>query len=209
MNYFDIAITVIVFIFIVMGFRKGLVAEVVGLIGILIAFYLAYRFSADAATLIPQQFNLPPTLNIMLGFLIVFGGIMLFFKMLAKTLEKTIQPTVLNWLDKTGGIAIGGAKGVIAASIVIFLFSLTPIAPKVEADTNKSLFYNRIIYVAPMLFETVYDMFPIGKPLNDIKNGFISKVDVSTSGAGAADTVEKLRPERRPQESNRSTSYNF
>ena len=208
MNYFDIAILVIVFIFLVMGFRKGLVAEVVGLLGILIAVFLAFRFGTSAADLVPEQFNFPKILNIFIGFILVFGGVFLFFKFLAKTLEKVIHPTALSWLDKSGGLALGAVEGVITASVAIFLFSLTPLESAVENDINDSLFYHEVGSVAPKLFDFAHQMFPVEKNLDDIKNTLFSKFDGSTTSTTVEKTVNQIRDrEPRPtQQTNRSTS---
>lgn len=208
MNYFDIAIMVIVFIFIVMGFRKGLVAEVVGLLGMFVALMLAVRFASSAAKLVPEQLNLPPVITLFMGFLLVFGGVILFFKFVANALKKIMHPKALNWFDKLGGIVLGGIEGVITASVLIFLFSLTPLAIAVEKDIDESLLYAPVEGVAPQLFDLAHQMFPLDRTFAEIKNGLISKIEGSSAGSAAERAASNLRPARPTpqQQSNRSTS---
>ena len=177
MNYFDVAIAVIIIAFIIMGFRKGLIAEVLGLLGIVIAFFLAIRFGGFAAGFIPERFKLPEILNYVAGFILVFGGVVIFFRMLTKALKSVIHPTALKGLDKIGGLMIGFAEGLLIASVIVFLFSLTPLADAAEEDIDESLFYYPTSKIAPMIFDTVYNIVPVDKKLNEIKDQVVEQLE--------------------------------
>jgi membrane protein required for colicin V production len=204
MNYFDFTIMVIVFIFIVMGFRKGLVAEVLGLIGILVAIVMAVRFGPEAARLIPERFQVPQIIAVFAGFAAVFGGIMALFHLLTKGMQKTMHPTALKWLDKMGGVLIGAVEGTFIASVLIFVFSLTPLAVAVEEDIDRSLLYRATGRVAPSVLQVAYEMVPVGKTFDEIKSNILGKLESVEAKKVVEEVTEQAQTTTQPRRSNRS-----
>lgn len=190
MNYFDITILTIILIFIIVGLRKGLLAEVVGLVGIAAALVLAVRFGPEFGRLFAKRFHLPELLALFGGFAIVFGGVWMFFHFLKGTLEKVLSPVAIKWLDKIGGLLLGAVEGVIVASILIFLFSLTPLAPAVEQDIERSQLYHPTERVAPALFDAARRMVPLEKTFAQLKGTMVERIDRT----GAKAVVEQVKP---------------
>jgi membrane protein required for colicin V production len=196
-NYFDITILTIILIFIVVGLRKGLLAEVVGLIGIAAALVVAVRFGPEAGRLFVRRFHLPELLALFGGFALVFGGVWMFFHMLKSALEKVLSPVAIKWLDKIGGLLLGAVEGVVVASILIFLFSLTPLAPAVEEDIERSALYHPTERVAPALFDAARRMVPLEKTFAQLKGTMVERIEQS----GAKTVVEQVKPQQPPPSS--------
>ncbi|MCR4439941.1 MAG: CvpA family protein [bacterium] len=189
MNYFDITILTIILIFIFVGWRKGLLAEVVGLIGIAAALVMAVRFGPDAGRVFARRFHLPELLAVFAGFALVFGGVWMFFHIFKSALEKVLSPMAIKWLDKLGGLLLGVVEGVVVASILIFLFSLTPLAPAVEQDIERSQLYHPTERVAPALFDAARRMFPIERTFAQLKGTMVERIERT----GATSVVEQAK----------------
>lgn len=207
MNYFDISILTVILIFIFVGFRKGLLAEVVGLLGIAVALVLAVRYGPDAGSAVVRRTHVPELLGVFLGFALVFGGVWMFFHMFKSALEKVLSPMAIKWLDKLGGLFLGAVEGVVVASILIFLFSLTPLAAAVEEDIERSQLYHPTERVAPALFEAARRMLPLEKTFAQLKGTMVEKIERS----GAPQVIERAKPQfppaRQPaRQPSRSTS---
>ncbi len=194
MNYFDITILTIILIFIFVGFRKGLLAEVVGLLGIVVALVLAVRYGPEAGRLFVRRVHLPELLGVFIGFAIVFGGVWMFFHMFKSGLEKVLSPMAIKWLDKLGGLMLGAIEGVVVASILIFLFSLTPLAPAVEEDIERSQLYRPTERVAPALFDAARRMVPLEKTFAQVKGTMVERIERS----GAKQVIEQVKPQLPP-----------
>lgn len=190
MNYFDITILTIILIFIIVGLRKGLLAEVVGLVGVAAALVLAVRFGPEFGRLFAKRFHLPELLALFAGFAVVFGGVWMFFHFLKGTLEKVLSPVAIKWLDKIGGLLLGAVEGVIVASILIFLFSLTPLAPAVEQDIERSQLYHPTERMAPALFDAARRMMPLEKTFAQLKGTMVERIERT----GAKAVVEQVKP---------------
>ncbi|MDZ7379019.1 MAG: CvpA family protein [candidate division KSB1 bacterium] len=202
MNYFDISILTIILVFIVVGFRKGLLAEVVGLLGIAVALVLAVRYGPEAGRLFVRRTHLPELLGVFIGFAVVFGGVWMFFHMFKSALEKVLSPMAIKWVDKLGGLFLGAVEGVVVASILIFLFSLTPLAGAVEEDIERSQLYRPTERVAPALFDAARRMVPLEKTFAQLKGNMVERIERS----GATQVIEQAKPQLPPRQQARRPS---
>lgn len=75
-------------------------------------------------------------------------------------------------LDKTAGALFGFIQGVIIASVL--LFNLSYIDIPVKSTRESSLLYNRVLNVAPMIFDKVISFSPeLKKIYEEYKQKFI------------------------------------
>lgn len=117
MIWFDIAVAVVVAFNIFRGLRKGLIMEVISLVGIAVALWMAadhWDFVSPFWNFIPQ-----PLAVQILSFLTVFVLTYLLFFILGAILKGAVRRTLaLGWLDILGGGLLGGLEAWIPISLL-------------------------------------------------------------------------------------------
>ncbi len=151
MNYIDYLIIVIALIGFILGFKDGLVRKIIGLIGIVLAFFLAFEYSQTLGKYLNSFFNNDDYLsNVISGILIFFAVILI-----ASILKRIIHP--VDKLNKFLNQLIGGFIGTI--QIFFFLsgiFLLLDIIGFPNDKTKKeSLMYSYVSDIIPKSIDLV------------------------------------------------------
>ena len=161
MSAIDIIILICFLPAIYEGLTKGLVAELVSIISILLGAWLAFHFSDIACGWLTDYFpSVSPTLINLIGFLIIFAIGIGLLSLLGKIVEKVIKIAMLGWLNRILGLALALVKGMIIISLFIVLFSnLNGVLELVSQETlDESVAYNP-------LKDLGYEIFPYLKAL--------------------------------------------
>jgi membrane protein required for colicin V production len=111
----------------VLGAWRGLVYEVMSVIGWLAAFVLAQWFAADVAARLPMQ-SAGDSLRYAAGFVLVFIASVFVAELISALLRKVITVIGLRPVDRLLGAAFGVFRGVIlllALTVVLQLTSMT------------------------------------------------------------------------------------
>lgn len=166
MNWVDIVVIALLAAAVLLGFRKGLVQELVGIIALVVAFFFALLFHQAAAGLLMKTFpKLPdvvaPTVGFMMMFLAAFGAITLAGWLLAKI----IKASPLDFADKVGGMAVGLFKGALVVSILLMLLALVPLPKEVSRKMDRSAAIRTVRKVAPWVYQKSKGLWPKAKEL--------------------------------------------
>jgi len=123
----DWILLVILLASLLMGAWRGLVYEVMSVIGWLTAFVMAQWFAADVATHLPMQ-SAGDSLRYAAGFVIVFVASVFVAGLISAMLRKLISVIGLRPVDRVLGACFGLFRGVIfllVLSVVLNLLSMT------------------------------------------------------------------------------------
>lgn len=166
MSWVDIVILVLLGAAVALGFKKGLVQEIVGIIALVVAFFFALLFHQAAAGLLQRAFpKLPavvaPTAGFIAMFLAAFGAITLAGWLLAKI----IRASPLDFADKVGGMAVGLFKGALVISILLMLLALVPLPAEVSRKLDRSAAIRTVRKVAPWVYRKSKNLWPKAKEL--------------------------------------------
>jgi len=180
----DLVIVFILSFFIFRGFKNGLVTELVRIIGTYAGLVVAVKYMSDLAIKIHDAINLPPTLVLIISFMVIFTPIVLIFKFLASKFLEAIKFSVsLGLLDKIGGVALGLLKGAIVVSLLTVVLSFATFSPELQKEIEQSVLFEPMKQVLPMVYEAIKVILSDSKPLADeLKEGF--------SGFGMDSSVE-------------------
>jgi len=180
----DLVIVFILSFFIFRGFKNGLVTELVRIIGTYAGLVVAVKYMSDFAIKIHGAINLPPTLVLIISFMVIFTPIVLIFKFLASKFLEAIKFSVsLGLLDKIGGVALGLLKGAIVVSLLTVVLSFATFSPELQKEIEQSVLFEPMKQVLPMVYEAIKVILSDSKPLADeLKEGF--------SGFGMDSSVE-------------------
>jgi membrane protein required for colicin V production len=156
LNYLDYIILVILVLFLIQGYRKGIIIGLASIAALVLGIYAAVHFSNYLdATLVehlhPSRKWLP-ILSFTITFLLVVIAVML----VAKLTEKLVDVVGMGFFNHIGGAALGLVKGVILVSILIFMILSVDKKGKwiSEKDKNGSAFFNPAAKVFPKLMKT-------------------------------------------------------
>ena len=176
MNIFDIIILVLIGIFCVKGFIRGLIMEVFTLVGLLLGYVIAMREMSTVAGWIEKVINIPSFVSGMVSFFLIFIVVVVFFRWLAGALRMITRRTILAWIDRSGGILIGLFKGVLMTSLLLLLFSIVPVSESADTEQKNSFLFRPIRSVAPAVFNFLKHTFPKTKSFyNEAKEVVSSK----------------------------------
>ena len=166
MNWVDIVIIVLLGAAVLLGFRKGLVQEIVGIIALVAAFFFALLAHRAAAGGLLKTFpKLPVAVAPTAGFIIMFLAAFAAITLLGWLMAKIIKASPLDFADKLGGMAIGLFKGALAISILLMLLALIPLPREVTQKMDRSAAIRSIRKVAPWVYEKTKGLWPKAQEL--------------------------------------------
>lgn len=138
MNGLDLAILLILCLFLVKGLWKGLVRQICSLAGIALGIVLSWSFSATLGPELARLSGWPPRVSLVIvGAMLFFVGVLVFY-VLGFYMGKLATQPVLAVLNRFGGALFGLIEGVALLAVVIYLLTLWPMVARkgvVQAST--------------------------------------------------------------------------
>lgn len=126
MTTLDWVLAGVLFFFLLLGAWRGLVYEVLSVLGWAASFYVAQWYAPHAATLLPLQSASEPV-RYAAAFVLVFIAAVFAAGLLAFLLKKLVEAIGLRPVDRTLGAAFGLLRGMIlllAATVVMDMTAL-------------------------------------------------------------------------------------
>ena len=123
MNYLDIIIAIILLLFGVKGFRKGLIIEVVTLLAFAVGIYGAMHFSDFTAEHLKEFMEINPKYLNTTAFVLTLILLFILVNIIGRMVTKLIQAMNLGFFNKLGGAVFGMAKGVLLCSIMVMVLN--------------------------------------------------------------------------------------
>lgn len=148
MNWLDIVIFVVLGIGLLVGARRGLVRQVFGLAGLLIAIALGYSFMEGVGGSLETRIGVPADYSSIAGFGLVFLGAQLFFMIISRGVDRFIKNIIfVGTVNRILGGAFGVVTACLAFSLVLYVLASVGLPPsEVRGDSA--------------LYEVVYQFFP-------------------------------------------------
>ncbi|MBG0790312.1 MAG: CvpA family protein [Desulfovibrionaceae bacterium] len=165
MNFLDIILICIVALFLLRGFFRGLVQEVVSLVAVILAIVLASNFNHLLQPHLARYIDSEMTVDV-LSYTIIFVGTLALFWAVAKLIRTMLDVSLLGWVDRTAGALFGLLEGVLIA--LIGLMFLHTFAPNADVLTQSAI-APRARYVLDKLEEYI-DIPSPQEALNNAKD---------------------------------------
>lgn len=105
----------------VLGFKKGLLLEIFGVLAFVLAIIGGFKLMEVGMVYLSEYFDFVDQLLPFISFIIIFLAIILLVNMLGKLLKKAIDLTLLGGFDKFAGAILGLVKWAIGVSILLWL----------------------------------------------------------------------------------------
>lgn len=158
MNLLDLIILVPLLLFAFRGFKTGLVRELFGVAGLVLAVFFAFQYMGELSVYLRVQLETEIAFVPYFSFGIIFLLVMLAIQILIYFVEGVLKITFLSLPNRLFGSAFGALKVGLVISVILLLFSGFSL-PEDEVITE-SVFYPYIINLAPETYNTVAKIYP-------------------------------------------------
>lgn len=124
MTVFDYTVLIIIGLSVVFSVMRGLVKEVLGILGWVAAFYIGRTYTEQLLPMMPADIP-SDSLKVLAAFLVLFLATLLFASLLAIAISAIFKKIGLGWLNRVLGALFGFLKGILIVCILVFLAGLT------------------------------------------------------------------------------------
>jgi membrane protein required for colicin V production len=132
MNLVDILIWVVLILFAVKGFLKGLMKEVCSLLGLLVGGWAAFKYDHTLAEAIRPLIHLPHGISVFLSFILIFLLLGILFYLFGYLLTVVLKIMLLGWLNRFGGVFFGLLEGALLLCIILYFGTSRPVPEKLR-----------------------------------------------------------------------------
>ncbi len=154
MNYLDIIIAIVLFLFGWKGLRKGLVIEVVTLAAFGVGIYGAMHFSDFTAERLVEYVEVKPEYLNTVAFVLTFILLVVVVNLIGRAVSKLVESLNMGFFDKIGGFLFGVAKGVLLCSLFLLVLNNLQLLGLVKEDVKKdSKLYPYVEMTVPYLYQ--------------------------------------------------------
>ena len=135
------------------GVRNGLVVGVFSMVGWIIGLIAAVRFSDSAAKYLEGVIDVSPRWLSIIAFTAVFIAVMLLVRIGAGIIVKTMEITMMGWINQLGGIFFYVVLYALIFSVIIYF------AEKVKLLNEETISSSRVYHAFQPVFITLKSLF--------------------------------------------------
>jgi membrane protein required for colicin V production len=151
-NIVDLILLVVLSLFALRGYFKGLFREIFSLLGLVAGFLLAARYDERAAALLAESWKTSFIFLRAAAFVTIFFVVSLAFNLLGWLLNRSAGFLFLQSLNRIGGVVVGAGKGAALIGLAILFLVSTPLMPpRVQDNLGHSYLGSTFQYLAQQL----------------------------------------------------------
>ena len=151
-NPIDAGLIAILVFSVLLGLLRGMLMEVLSLLGWLVSWYAAQWWGVQVATYVPLG-SPGSDLNRLAGFVATFVTVLVVWSILSWLLQKLMRASPLNAGDRALGALFGFFRGLVVVTVIVMVVSLTPFAkaPMWQDSIGTRWFRGAIAILKPVL----------------------------------------------------------
>jgi membrane protein required for colicin V production len=136
-NWIDLTLAVLLIVSIISGLKLGFVRTAIGLVSSILGLVFGLNYYRAVAVSLRPHISNSGTADLV-GFLVVFMGIVVLGEVVTGILARFIRSTDLVWLDRALGGAFGVVRGMLFGAIMIWgLMAFLPVQPKLVLSQSR------------------------------------------------------------------------
>jgi len=153
MNTTDIIIIIPILWAMYVGFRKGFIVQLAGIVGVIIGIWLGFRFGR----MVGDWLDLTGDTARIIGFTVVVIATLIGCALLGRLLGGLIKLTGLGMLDTIGGMLLSTLKMLLILSVLIFCFDIANNQWRIVKRTQieHSRLYTPVMKISQSIFPVV------------------------------------------------------
>ncbi len=155
MEIIRIGIGIILLVFFIIGLKRGLIRQVLEVLGLIAAFIGSFYLAHYLAAYIDSKIDLSYRIALVIAAVLIFAGIVVLFYFLGLSLQKFFKMTILGAFDRLMGGVFGAVKGVLLISLVLVIVLSIPVDWGFQDQIREDAVTGSIYPVLPVLFDLV------------------------------------------------------
>lgn len=159
----DIIAVIVVVVFFIRGYMKGLIVAAFSVLAIILGIFCALKLSERLATWLMENDYVTSGWAQVVSYAILFIGVMMLVRLVAKALESGLKLVMLGWANKAAGGLLYALIGVVVWSTFLWLGREVNVVT--DEHIEESATYEYIQPVAPKVAEQVGVLWPMAKDL--------------------------------------------
>ncbi len=120
------------------GFTKGFLEQAIELLGVVGAFVLAILLGGVFANVLEEKLSIPYSPAVVISSIILFFLGLVLTHFLAKAVGKAVKMTLLGWVDRMAGAAMGLIMAMIISSLLITAALEIPVSRGFQRDVSRA-----------------------------------------------------------------------
>ncbi len=160
MVWVDYAIIIIVTLSALISVLRGFVKEALSLVAWVLAFWVAFTFHQNLATILTQYID-TPSLRLISAFALLFVVTLIIAAIVNNLISTLVKKSGLTGTDRMLGVIFGIARGVVIVAILVLMAGLTqlPADPWWQDSIFIKHFQEMAIWLKGFLPEDIADNF--------------------------------------------------
>lgn len=151
MGWLDLVVLVVLTFYVFTGYRRGLVGQLFGLAGIILALVAAFAFFGYVSSILNAVLPIGSELCNILGFILIVAVVNGLFALIASRWRAATKSTTLSLIDSIAGAVFGGLKALLVMVIIIVILVSLPI-PALRQSIEDAPVASRILQTAPLFY---------------------------------------------------------
>lgn len=174
MKTLDIILLVPLIFGAVLGFRKGLLVELIGIVAFVLAIIAGFKLMEVGMVYLDEYIDGFNELLPFVSFIVIFLAIIILINMLGKLLKKMIDMTILGGFDNVAGGIVGLAKWAIGVSILLWLCANFGV--ELPGQGEDLVLYPYLAELGPNIISRLDTVLPFAKDMLDSIKELLSPV---------------------------------
>ena len=154
---------IILILFFIKGYSRGLIFAAFSLIAVLLGIILALRFSQELATWMLAKGWVSSGWSLALSYILLFTVVVIVARLLAKLLRKALELMMLGIVDRIAGGIVFVCLGAILWSTMLWMGGRMHVITHEMIASSKT--YGLLSQVAPYVFGFVGHLLPFAKDI--------------------------------------------
>lgn len=147
----DIIVAVILILAVIKGYQRGLIVGVFSFLAVIIGLAAAIKLSTVVAGYIGKAIKISDAWLPVISFAVVFIIVVLLVRLGANMIQKTVEISMLGWLNRLGGILFYLAIYIIVYSVILFYAEQIKLLQ--PATAKESVTYSYIEPLGPKVID--------------------------------------------------------
>jgi len=153
----DLILLLLLSLFAVRGYFKGLFLEVFSILGIIVGILVAVRYNGPASIFIQDYWKISPIILKGIAFVAIFFVVYFVLNLVGWLLQRSARYLFLGGFNRVGGVVFGTGKGAAFLALILFLVGSSSFIPQhIRQHVDDS-------YLVPPLNRIGQELVELGK----------------------------------------------
>jgi membrane protein required for colicin V production len=164
MNYLDIILLLVIFLFFYLGVKRGFLLSFLQLLGMVLVIILVRQFGVLIRDGIHLKLGISANWALLLGYVVIFFVIMLLAKGISTLLQNLMTVIRMKWLDRLLGGVFNILFGSAIVIIIVMILEVSTVASLLGESRNRSTLYTSAKIIAEDIISKYREGVPGSKP---------------------------------------------